>query len=450
MFRKEVSEPNVQRIDKGESCKILTQTLQANRIGLVHPETFWRFQGWGLLVLTFLSFFPTQFHHQEYLFFALLILAVGVSWIEGQTIWIRTPLDWLIILLVVWILLTIPFAVDQAHSFTEWRKLAGRFLVFYWALLVFQRQPKDEFIHRLSIAVIVGAISLSGYAIYDFFERGGTIVDRGVRALAPSSHSHWLGTYVVMAWPIVFFLLLTARSVWKYLLLIGVLLIMSAAEFLAFSRGAWIAIAFQIGFGAFVFGGRKMGLGVVVGIVFCVVGLWSINQQGYIGGVFEFESMADRLGCWKLGMEQILAHPMLGVGFGNDTFAKIYPGDPPGECSTGSSLPTGAHLHNTLLMFAMGSGIPALIFLMWMLVQGVKSLVGGVKYPRVGDNGGFRIAIALVLVGFWVCAFFNYLFTGSLAYLFLILLAGGMSLYGNSGLQVSKKNGNLEVSSQQI
>jgi len=428
----------------------LTQTLQANRIGLVQPETFWRFQGWGLLVLIVLSFFPTQFHQQEYLFFTLLILAVGVSWIEGQTIWVRTQIDWPILLLLVWILITIPFAVDQAHSLTEWRKLAGRFLVFYWALLVFQRHRQDQFLFHVSLAVLVGALSLSGYAIWDFIERGGTLMHRGVRAVAPSSHSHWLATYLVMAWPIVFFLLMTAKSVWKRLLLICILLLLSVAEIFAFSRGAWVAIACQIGFASFVFGGRRMGLGVVVGIVFCVVGLWSIHQQGYIGGVFEFKSMADRLGCWKLGMEEIWTHPMLGVGYGNDTFAKIYPGDPPGECSTGSNLPTGAHLHNTLLMFAMGSGIPAFILLGWIFVKGFKVLVGGVKYPMVGDGDGFRIAIALVLVGFWVCAFFNYLFTGSLAYLFLIILAGGMSLCGNSGLQVSKKNGNLEVSSQHI
>jgi len=427
----------------------LTQTLQANRIGLVQPETFWRFQGWGLLVLIVLSFFPTQFHYQEYLFFTLLILAVGVSWIEGQTIWIRTPIDWPIFLLLVWILITIPFAVDQAHSLTEWRKLAGRFLVFYWALLVFQRHRQDQFLFHVSLAVMVGALSLSGYAIWDFIERGGTLVHRGVRAVAPSSHSHWLATYLVMAWPIVFFLLRTPRQAWKRLLLICILLLITLAEFIAFSRGAWIAIVLQIGFAAFVIGGRRMGLGVVVGIVFCVVGLWSIHQQGYIGGVFEFKSMADRLGCWKLGMEEILTHPMLGVGYGNDTFAKIYPGDPPGECSTGSSFPTGGHLHNTLLMFAMGSGIPAFVFLVWILVEGFKVLVAGVKYPMVGDGDGFRIAIALMLVGFWTCAFFNYLFTGSLAYLLMILLAGGMSLCWNSGLLDLRGSGYLEKCEKQ-
>jgi len=184
-----------------------------------------------------------------------------------------------------------------------------------------------------------------------------------------------------------------------------------------------------------------VGFGAVLGIAFCVVGLWLISQQGYLGGIFEKESVVDRLGCWQLGMEEIFAHPILGVGFGNDTFAKIFPADPPGECSTGSNLPTGAHLHNTLLMFAMGSGIPAFVFLVWILVKGFKVLVAGVKYPIVCEGDGFRVAIALVLVGFWGCAFFNYLLTGSLAYLFIILLAGGMSLCWNSASEGDRERG---------
>ena len=442
MVKKEASESNIQAIERGESSKTLTQTCQTNRIGLVHAETFWRFQGWGLLVLIVSSFFPTQFHYQEYVFFALLILAIGVSWIEGHTIWIRTSIDWPILLLIGWILFTIPFAVDQAHSFTEWRKLAGRFLVFYWALLVFQRQRQDEFLFQVSLAVMVGALSISGYAIWDFIERGGTLVHRGVRAVAPSSHSHWLATYLVMAWPIVLFLLMTAKQNWKRLLFICILLLIAVAEFLAFSRGAWVAIVLQIGIGAFFLGGLRVSFRAALPIALCIFGLWGISQLGYLGGIFDRETMVDRLGCWKLGMQETSSHPIIGLGFGNDTFAKIFPGDPPGACSTGSSLPTGAHLHNTLLMFAMGSGVPAFIFLFWFLIKGFKIMVPGVKYPMVEANNGFRMSIALLLVGFWVCAFFNYLFTGSLAYLFLILLAGGISFSWGSGL---KKIGEEEM-----
>ena len=90
-----------------------------------------------------------------------------------------------------------------------------------------------------------------------------------------------------------------------------------------------------------------------------------------------------------------------------------------------------------------GSGIPAFIFLMWMLVRGVYSFLARAKFPRVEDNYKFRVTIALVLVGFWVGACFNYLFTGSLAYLFMILLAVGMSMCWYSGSQDQKKEGYL-------
>ena len=157
-----------------------------------------------------------------------------------------------------------------------------------------------------------------------------------------------------------------------------------------------------------------------------------MSQQGYLGGIFVMQSVSDRLGCWELGMQEIFAHPLVGLGFGNNTFRILYPGDPPGDCTSG-------HIHNTLLMYAMGSGIPAFMFLVWIFVKGFKDLVAEVKFSPSCDADRFRIAIALTVVGFWVCAFFNNLFTGSLAYLFLILLAAGMSLGSSSGPQDHRK-----------
>ena len=205
-------------------------------------------------------------------------------------------------------------------------------------------------------------------------------------------------------------------------------MIVIIAEFLTFSRGAWFAIAGQLFFLTFVIGGIRLTLGSVLGIAGCILGLWLVSQDGYLRGIFSMDSVADRIGCWKLGIGELFAHPLFGVGFGNDSFSKIFPGDPPGECSTGSHLQTGSHLHNTWLMYAVGSGFPALIFLIWTLGKSVSVLMRRVPLSRNDRDSSFRIAVATMVVGFWICAFFNYLFTGSLAYLFVILLASGLSV----------------------
>ena len=160
-----------------------------------------------------------------------------------------------------------------------------------------------------------------------------------------------------------------------------------------------MAIACQVGVLSLLIGRLRVVIVSFFGFLFCLMGLWAISQQGYLGGVFATVSVADRLGCWNLGLQEIFANPLVGLGFGNNTFRNIYPGDPPGDCK-------GPHLHNTFLMFAMGSGIPAVIFLFWIFVKGAKALLSGVKISLTCSADAFRIAIALMVVGFWVCGFF--------------------------------------------
>src|SRR5713226_7939606 len=105
----------------------------------------WKAQGAGLVLLTGMSFFPALFHLEEYLFFALLAVALWTGWREGRVIWVRSPIDVPLLLLVGWVLLTIPFATDTWYSFAEWRKLVVQALVFYWALLVLKVPSESSF-----------------------------------------------------------------------------------------------------------------------------------------------------------------------------------------------------------------------------------------------------------------------------------------------------------------
>src|SRR5688572_23833952 len=93
-------------------------------------------QVYGLCGITFLSFFPSLFHYQEYAFFILLTLGLAFAWMEKINPYVRTHLDLPLFGFVGWVLLTVPFAVDPAYSFSEWRKLVAHIFVFYWAMFV--------------------------------------------------------------------------------------------------------------------------------------------------------------------------------------------------------------------------------------------------------------------------------------------------------------------------
>ena len=70
----------------------------------------WTIQGYGLILLTALSFFPSFIHAKNHLFFLLLGIALFTAWKQGKTPWVRSPLDLPLVLYVSWVLFTVPFA----------------------------------------------------------------------------------------------------------------------------------------------------------------------------------------------------------------------------------------------------------------------------------------------------------------------------------------------------
>ena len=160
-------------------------------------------QRYGLVGLTFMSFFPFLFHYQEYAFFALLAAGLSLCWIDRSNPLVRTPIDVPLLGFIGWVLCTVPFAIDPDYSFSEWRKFVAHVLIFYWGTFVLRRCDKDRTLIRQVVwAVTLGSLALSGFALEDFISRGGTWRDRLVRAGAPNSDYNWLTTYLVLVLPI--------------------------------------------------------------------------------------------------------------------------------------------------------------------------------------------------------------------------------------------------------
>ena len=396
-------------------------------------RTFWAIQGYGLVGITFLSFSPRWFHLQEYLFFSLFVLALLGASVEKRTPWIRTPLDLPLLLFVGWILLTVPFATDPAYSLTEWRKLVAQLLVFYWVLFVFRADNNEGPTRWILAAVVVGTIALCASALVDFVERGGTWRDRLVRAGASSSDYNWLSTYMVIAIPMLIVAALAYRG-WLKRVIIGLAVGLAiVTQVVSFTRAGWLGHVAEGLACALMTGRRWLLVWVLGGTVLIGVALVTLSQVGYHRSTVDPWTLETRVAVWKLGVQEIVAHPILGIGYGNDTFVKQYPEyltQSQGALSTKDiKLPA---MHNTFLMVAMGSGIPALVLFVLVFVRMVAILVTRTKQPQV--SAGTRrllIGIGVSITGFAIRNWFDYMFAGSLAYLFWILVAMGLAQHAS-------------------
>jgi O-antigen ligase len=144
-------------------------------------------------------------------------------------------------------------------------------------------------------------------------------------------------------------------------------------------------------------------------------GLVALSQFGYQRSTVDPWTFNARLAVWKLEVREVLTHPLVGIGYGGNTFMMRFAEYPEAKNANGP--------HSAFLMVAMGSGLPALALLLWTLFRAVRLLIQSAK--KVSDRLGYAIMLAgaLMIVGFATRNIFDYMFAGSLAYLFWMLLA---------------------------
>lgn len=374
----------------------------------------WTAQGIGLAALAFLNFFPPAHGPTRYVFFLLLLVAVATRWKQGDSLWVRTPLDLPLLLFLGWILVTIPFSIDPDYSFREWRKLIAQALVFYWAMAVFRAQPDNRLVRLVMLAVVLGTFANAGYAVVDFIMQGGTWRDRYIRAGAPGSDYNWLSTYMVMAIPMTL-AAATVRSRWLKGFSLGVVVLGLFAEFAAYTRAGWLGLAAEGLVGGWLSGRRWLVIGLILVLAVIGLGFLAASDLGFQQSTADPVTLEWRVAVWKLAAADLWHHPLVGVGYGNKNFVKRYAGRPELEKAYGP--------HSTFVVVGLGSGVPALAFFAWLLLRIFLILSRAIK-PMSGM--AFRavpFGAAVMVVGFTVRNLFDYMFIGSLANLFWILVA---------------------------
>ena len=388
-------------------------------------------QRYGLVGLTFMSFFPFLFHYQEYAFFALLAAGLSLCWIDRSNPLVRTPIDVPLFGFIGWVLCTVPFAIDPAYSFSEWRKFVAHVLIFYWGTFVLRRCDKDRTLIRQVVwAVTLGSLALSGFALEDFISRGGTWRDRLVRAGAPTSDYNWLTTYLVLVLPILIAWVFIRQSVRMRMLGLVTLLAVVLAQVAAYTRAGWVAHIVQAISLGIVTGRKRLIIGIFVGAIVMGAAVVTLSKIGYQQETMDPWTLQARVKTWKLGLNDLIEHPLVGVGYGNYTFFKMHTAEIEAEKHKTAEEKVLPGLHSTFAIILVGSGVPALFFIVWTMVRTIRELMSGIRALDLREAGILLLppAIALSVIGFMVRNAFDYMFAGTLASLFWILVAAGLSI----------------------
>lgn len=378
---------------------------------------------YGLMTLALLMMVAKLHHAVEYLFIGLLILWGSVKLSRRDFHFVRTPLDFPILLFLVWIAATIPFSVDPAYSLAEWRKTISKILIFYFVVNVVRN---EQDVRRILLAFMVGVGSLSAYGIVDHVARGDSLFTRGDYAASLTSAGQWFSSYLVMAVPFAWLFFQEREERPARLAMGGFVVLIIVALFLSHTRGAWVALFGQLTvFGLLRAPHKWQKWAIVAGLCLIVIfvggslfmGFQDVLLHNVSGGsLLSFGSMNVRLNIWHVAVEQIVAHPLMGHGYGNYTFQKINEELP----FYVDGFPT-THVHNVWLSLVYEVGLPGFALFAFVMFMISRTALLGWKERGKTFVGNLGVCVLLLVVGIVTRNIFDNMFAGSLAYLFWLL-----------------------------
>jgi O-antigen ligase len=320
--------------------------------------------------------------------------------------------------------MTIPFAAFPLYSLKEFGKLLQQGLLFYVVLYFFQ-----EKMHRTRLlALLIGVFAIvAAYGITEFRDTGR------VSSFLPSEV--WLTTYLIMFLPLCFALALyEERPVLKACLLVicglatgCLLLTQSRAGLVAFVCELWILAWFARRRALYIMA-CVFSLILLAAAVYLVRVAPMADDRVVLGGHAEIplktnvNSVIHRLEIWSFSLARISEHPIVGIGYGKETFKMVF-GRIPEKVLPGHTPVHSGGAHNILLELPLHVGLPGLALFLWLAIRIAKTALAGFHRAVEPRAKAVMLGLLVSVVGIGVRTVFDQMFVGTLAILFWIFAA---------------------------
>jgi O-antigen ligase len=317
-------------------------------------------------------------------------LALGIWDLVSHLIRASSSLDFAILSFLALSVFSLTISENFGVSFYELRTVIIGPIIFY--LLLREASLDEDGLFRLVDALILAALLVSLYGLYQFFFTGDVITAEGVRRIrgvygSPNNLGLFLGRVVPLAIAFILFGRFRGRR-WGYLLATVPILL---CLYLTHSRGAWllgvpVALLF-IG----LMRGKRGVLIALAGVVGAFLALLPLAGLQRITSLFDLsgETVFRRLKLWEATLAMIRDHPLFGVGL--DNFLYHYPRYMLPEAWQEPDL---SHPHNILLDWWTRLGVVGVGVLIWLEVSFFRL---GLRLYRSLEEGELR-ALALGLM----------------------------------------------------
>ncbi len=368
---------------------------------------------------------------ERHAFILLLILLVCWSVVHRRLFFTATPIDTPLLAFLGWVALSLPFASFPAYSFKEFGKLLQCILLFYGVLYFLGKEKSRKALAALFVG-ITGLMAAYGLMQYDPHNQ------QAMTSFLPSEV--WLTTYLVLFVPLCFGVAYAQQQRLMRCLAAGIGVTAAVCLVLTRSRAGSVALIGELVLLAYLFRRSK---GIVIATLMTLVvavALWSISFATVLKPGIGSElvpmnksigSVVHRFDIWKFSLSEIMTHPIVGIGYGNNTFLMLY-GQESETLEPGHAAVRQSGTHNLLLYYALHIGLPGMALFLWLMFRAFKHLSNGLRDKGDGIRYGIAAAVLAGMAGGLIRFQFDMMFVGTLAVMFWVLLAMGLASVSES------------------
>jgi len=340
----------------------------------------------------------------------------------------RTPIDVPLAVLVLWVGITVPFSPLPAYSSGEFAKLLQQCVIFYGVVYFFQAPRPRQWMNMLLLGQLV---LMSVYGLWQF-DLSPTRSYPFIQSFCGSEVA--LTTYLLMNLPLAIAIGVYSRQLLLRRVGVGASLLAVLCQMLTFSRGGLTALFVEGIALAGMVRSRLMVMTVVVLLTISIAlagALFVIGSQNDLSFIpvktkLTTYNLVSRFKAWQLGYEKILEHPLMGSGYGKNTFGLVTQANIRQEVDVATEAPMARGTHNTLLDISVGAGIPAGLAYLWLMWTIGRT--GFVQFYAAQDpqRKVWSLTLVLMVVGLFVRNSFDHMWVGNLAAMFWVMVGLGI------------------------
>lgn len=298
----------------------------------------------------------------------LLALATGLvlcAWSWHKEGFPDVPAKTVLLLWSGCALLSLATAVDPAYSLEEIKSEIGYAMAAYLGFITLTRTRRDA--SFLVIALILGNLALSTFALRDYFSSNSVYWDENGLVGGSGSYS----TYLLALLPVLLWAGYVLRQRRRWAVISGLVVLQLLVAVLVGQRTFWLSVALQGLFALYLLRARGFitisarrvsALGAAAVILSCLAILGATTTRDAVSW-----DRDPRVTSGQAVAARILQHPLTGKGFGRETMKKAYPE------LVSREFPLYTHPHNLFLNYGIAMGVPGLLAILLVFFALLRS-----------------------------------------------------------------------------